>query len=149
MTSTTRRRFDRSRLRLGLVLAVIAGAIAFLLAQGLGNATTYFLNADEVVARGSSIAGQRIRLQGTVVEGSVSQVDDRVEFVVEYHCETVPVSHEGDPPELFQAGIPVVVEGELDGQGTFRSDRILVNHTNEYETDEAGRLEDAEQEACP
>ncbi len=145
------RGFDRSRLRLGIVLALVAGAIAFLLMQGLSNATTFFLNADEVVAQRPDIDGRRVRLQGTVLEGSVSETGDGyVDFTVEYHCETVAVRHQGDPPELFKPGLPVVVEGEFTaGSDTFESDRIIVKHTDEYREKESDRLELAEADVCP
>lgn len=142
------RGFDRSRLRLGIVIAVIVGAIVFLLLQGLGGATTYFYNADEVADRTDELAGTSIRLQGTVV-GEPVRAGDALSFDVEYHCAVVPVAHRGDPPELFKPGIPVVLEGELNAAGTFESDRIIIRHTNEYRTDEADRLSLAEREACP
>ena len=78
MTDAPPRTFDRSRLRLGVVLAVIAGALAFLVIKGLDNATTYFKNADEAVAQRQSLGTHRFRLQGTVVPGSVRQQGDTV-----------------------------------------------------------------------
>ena len=142
------RTFDRSRLRLGLVIAVVAGAMAFLLMQGLGGATTYFYNADEVAERADELAGTSFNLQGTVV-GEPVERDGALAFDVEYRCRTVPVSHRGDPPELFRPGIPVVLKGELSDGGTFRSDTIMIRHTSEYRTEESDRLELAEEEACP
>jgi cytochrome c-type biogenesis protein CcmE len=45
----------------------------------------------------------------------------------------VHVQHQGDPPELFQAQVPVVLEGHWSADGSFfASDRILVKHTEEY-----------------
>lgn len=144
------RRFDRSRLRLGIVIAVVCGGLAFLVLQGLGNATTYFRNADEAVAERDALGERRFQLQGTVVPGSVQADGDEVAFRVEYHCEAVTVRHRGDPPELFADGIPVVLEGAfLAGTDTFASDRIFVRHTSEYRTEEADRLALASQEACP
>lgn len=140
--------------RLGVVLVLIVGALGFLVVKGLGDATTYFKNVDEVVAAGApvdSVVGKRIRLQGTVVPGSVRTVADRVRFSIEYHCARVAVAHEGDEPSLFQDGIPVVLEGRFpEGSRTFRSDRIIVKHTEEYKTKEAERLAAAraESEAC-
>lgn len=142
-----RRGVDRSRLRLGIVIAVIAGAIAFLVIRGLGGATTYFYNADEVAGRTDELVGKTIRMQGTVV-GEPVRRGDALSFDVQYRCQTVAVSHVGDPPELFKPGIPVVLEGELDSSGTFASDRILIRHTNQYRADEGDRLEDAQQQAC-
>jgi cytochrome c-type biogenesis protein CcmE len=144
------RRFERSRLRLGIVIAVICGALAFLVLKGLGNATTYFYNADEAVARRTELADDRFRLQGTVVPGSVRQIGDDVDFQVQFACASVDVRHEGDPPELFADGIPVVLEGGyVSGTDTFASDRILVRHTSEYRTEEADRLALAAAEGCP
>ena len=140
------RAFQRNRLRLGLVIAAIAGLVAFVLLQGLGSATTYFRNADEAVADRASLGTDRFRLQGTVVEGSRRQVDDTVEFAVSYECAVVPVVHRGDPPELFKEGIPVVLEGAFSQTGdAYQSDRIFVRHTEEYSTE---RLEAAERDGC-
>lgn len=143
------RRFDPSRLRLGIVIAVICGALAFLVLQGLGNATTYFYNADEAVERRDELGDDRFRLQGTVVPASVRQSGEQVDFRVEFACASVAVRHQGDPPELFADGIPVVLEGAYaGGTDTFASDRILVRHTSEYRTEEADRLALAAQEGC-
>ena len=145
---TTRPPVQRSRLRLGIVIALVCGAIAFLLVQGLGNATTYFRNADEALADRGDLGSSRFRLQGTVVDVARSDGGATV-FDVEYHCATVAVRHDGDPPELFRRGVPVVLEGHFqDGTDVFESDRIMVRHTEEYRTEERARLEEAEQEAC-
>lgn len=142
---------DRSRrLRLGVVLALVMGASAFMLVKVLDGATTYFLNADEAVAQRDDLGTKRIRLQGTVVAGSVTQAGSEVSFDVEYHCAVVHVRHEGDPPELFKPGIPVVLEGAFaEGSDVYESDRILVKHTSEYRKTEGDRLAQAEKEACP
>jgi cytochrome c-type biogenesis protein CcmE len=130
------------------VIALVCGAIAFLLVQGLGNATTYFRNADEAVADREDLGTSRFRLQGTVVDVARSD-GGATSFAVEYRCARVQVRHEGDPPELFRRGVPVVLEGAFsEGSDVFASDRIMVRHTEEYRTEERDRLADAEQEAC-
>ncbi len=144
------RRYDPARLRLGIVIALICGALAFLLLQGLGEATTYFYNADEAVAQRADLGDDRFRLQGTVVPGSVRQEGNEVAFEVEFACAQVDVLHQGSPPELFADGIPVVLEGGFVPAGdTYASDRILVKHTSEYRTEEADRLALAEEQGCP
>ena len=52
-----------------------------------------------------------------------------------------PCVHQGDPPELFQPGIPVVLEGRWQGDA-FASDRIMVKHTSEYRAENPDRVED-------
>lgn len=145
-----RRTFDRSRLRLGIVIAVVLGAIAFLAIQGLGNATTFYRNADEAVAKRSSLGDSRFRLQGVVTPGSIHDVGADVAFDVEYDCVTVPVVHQGPRPPLFKNGIPVVLEGAF-AEGTaktFDSDRIIVRHTEEYRTEESEMAAATERERC-
>src|SRR5688500_463466 len=134
------------KLRLALVLALGAGAAAFLLVKGLGDATVFFRNADEAVADRDELGTKRFRLQGTVGD-AIGTAGDAVRFDVEFHCVTVQVRHEGDPPELFKPGIPVVLEGHFakPPSDIYESDRIFVKHTSEYRTD---RLEKAEEEVC-
>lgn len=141
---------DRSRrLRIGIVLALVLGASAFMLVKVLDGATTFFLNADEAVAQHDDLGTKRFRVQGTVVAGSVKAAGDDVTFDIEYHCAIVHVRHQGDPPELFKPGIPVVLEGAFaKDSDTYVSDRILVKHTSEYLKNEGDRVARAEKEAC-
>ncbi len=119
------------RRRYVVVGVVVAAALGFLLVRGLGNATLYFRTADEAVAQRQQLDGRRFRIEGTVVAGSVQQVANQVAFKIENKGVVVPVDHQGDPPELFKPGIPVVLEGHFVGE-TFASDRIMVKHSEDY-----------------
>ena len=135
---------DRSRLRLGVIIGIIAAALSFLVLQGLGEATMYFYNADEAIERRASIGDKPFRLQGAVVAGSVESDDAAgvVRFSVQHEGETVDVQHRGDPPELFKEGIPVVLEGHfVGGSAVYESDRIMVRHTNEYKEENPDRVD--------
>jgi cytochrome c-type biogenesis protein CcmE len=68
-------------------------------------------------------------------------VGDNVEFEIISAGEVVPVVHQGDPPELFKPGIPVVLEGRWDGD-VYASDRIMVKHTTEYREQNPDRVDD-------
>jgi cytochrome c-type biogenesis protein CcmE len=135
--------------RLAVVLAVILGAIAFLVVQGLGNATTFFRNADEAVAQRDSLGSKRFRLQGVVLPGSIDETSHGVDFVVEWNCATVPVTHAGTQPALLKDGIPVVLEGSfVEGSSTYDSDRVIIKHTEDYRTDESEKAEQSYEERC-
>jgi cytochrome c-type biogenesis protein CcmE len=41
------------------------------------------------------------------------------------------VVNTGEPPQLFQADIPVVVVGHFSGD-TFYSDQVIIDHTSQY-----------------
>ena len=129
----------------GAVLLVVAFAVAgLLLWKGLTNATVYFKTVDEAVAQRASLGDRRFRLEGVVEEGSVKTRNGGVDFVVTENDAEVRVHHTGDPPELFKPNIPVVLEGHFQGD-TFRSDRILVKHTEEYREDNPDRVKDYKQ----
>ena len=129
-----------------VVLVVVLIALGFVVAKALSSASLYFYNADEAVAKRDELGDQRFRLQGTVLGGTIEESDDTVDFTVAFNGARVDVHHEGSPPELFEPGIPVVLEGRWDASGDFfDSDRILVKHSEEYEADNGDRLQDAEQ----
>ena len=127
-----------------LVLVAVVGALAFIAVKALGDASLFFLNADEAVEQRVDLGTDRFRLQGTVVDGSVDETDDGVAFEVVFNDVSVDVVHEGDPPELFQPDIPVVLEGNWDGE-VFASDRILVKHSSEYDAENPERLREADE----
>ncbi|MDP8976481.1 MAG: cytochrome c maturation protein CcmE [Actinomycetota bacterium] len=135
-------RAARDRRRLWVAGAVITAALGFLLLQGLGEATVYFKTADEAVAQKEDLGDRRFRLEGAVVPGTVEAVPGRVAFEVRGTAGgTVGVVHQGDPPELFQPDIPVVLEGRWDGD-RYASDRIMVKHTSEYRAENPDRVDD-------
>ncbi len=127
-----------------MILVAVVGALAFVAVKALGEASLFFLNADEAVEQRDDLGTDRFRLQGTVVDGTLDETDDGVAFDVEFNGVTVAVVHEGDPPELFQPDIPVVLEGNWEGE-VFASDRILVKHSSEYEAENEERLDEADE----
>ena len=119
--------------RLWLAGAFIVAALGFLVFRGLDNATLYFRTADEAVARRDELGTRRFRIEGTVVQGSVREQGDALDFRIESKGTIVDVVHHGNQPGLFKPGIPVVLEGRFaDGSQTFKSDRILVKHSETY-----------------
>jgi cytochrome c-type biogenesis protein CcmE len=124
----------RTKRRLAFAGIVIAGAIGFLLYKGLTSAVVYFKTANEAVAARSQLGDSTFQLEGVVVSGTVRQLSGgRVAFTVTGGGASIPVVNTGDPPQLFRAGIPVVVVGHFSGTSNlFVSDQILVKHSNQY-----------------
>ena len=134
----------RSPLAYGTLLAVLVG-LAVVVYQGLTSASLYFYNADEAVEQRAELGDKRFRLQGSVLGGTVEEADGELTFTVAYNSVQVDVRHEGSPPELFEPGIPVVLEGRWSAtDDVFESDVIRVKHSEEYEAENEGRLADAE-----
>ncbi len=131
--------------------AVVLAAIGFLVVKGLGTASTYFRTTDEAVSQVETLGDRRFRIEGVVVEDSVSSVDNSVQFLIEGNGKQVLVRHEGDPPELFRPNLAVVLEGRFaPGQadrtpGTaprFNSDHLMVKHDENYIEKNSTRVED-------
>jgi cytochrome c-type biogenesis protein CcmE len=138
-----RRASTAQKLKVGGFLAVVVLAGGFVLFQGLANATTYFCNADEVGVRSNCMPSDTFRLQGTVDADSVVTDGDVTRFTVSYGGSTVAAQHRGDPPQLFQEGIAVVLEGRMSGAlpgGVFESSQILVKHSEEYKEENPDRV---------
>ncbi|HEX2850310.1 MAG TPA: cytochrome c maturation protein CcmE [Acidimicrobiales bacterium] len=131
--------------RIVAVVVVVLGAVGFLVFKGLGDATVYFRTADEAVAQKAQLGTQRFRVEGAVVDGTVAQDGDHVRFEIISAGVTLPVVHDGDPPELFKAGIPVVLEGRWQGDH-FASDRIMIKHSSEYRAKNSDRLDKAQRD---
>lgn len=111
------------------IAALLVGVLAF---GDLGPNLVYYLTPTEATAQRADFDdGRRFRLAGLVAAGSVSERGDSVEFAVVDGATTVRVAHSGAPPQLFQEGIQVVVEGAWDGD-VFRSDTMLVKHDETY-----------------
>jgi cytochrome c-type biogenesis protein CcmE len=133
-----------NRRRLYVAGAILIAAVAWLLWQGLGNATVFFKTADEAVAQRAHLGTRRFRIEGAVVAGSVHRTGNEVSFTIQNNGVSVPVVNQGNAPELFQDGIPVVLEGHFSGvaPAPFVSDRILVKHTESYRAQHPDRVKD-------
>ena len=145
-TSETPRR-RRRRLPTSLVLAALVLVSGFLVVKALGSASTFYRNVDEAVAQKQSLGTTRFRLQGTVAPCTIERTGDGVSFEVSYNGVEIPVNHVGDPPEMFKENEAVLLEGQFapDGSDTFRSNLMIVKHSEVYMESEGDRLAAAEQ----
>lgn len=129
-----------------LGLVVVAGGV--ILTQFLTQAVDYYCNVDEVGERSGCNEERRIRLQGTVDEGSIERVANTTQFDITFNDVTIPVSYDGEPGGIFKECIPVVVHGVIEN-GTLLGDRVEVKHSDEYVAVNDERVADAESAGCP
>ena len=115
-----------------------------MVSKALTSATLFFYNANEAVAKRPELGTSTFRIQGTV-ENNVRRTSGGADFTITYGGVEVPVDHVGDPPQLFKAGEPVVLQGHWDpnGQPLFLSSLMLVKHDATYTAKNAGRLKQA------
>jgi cytochrome c-type biogenesis protein CcmE len=138
----------RRNWRAFVLLAVVLVAGIVVVTKFLTSAIDYYCNVDEVGRKSGCETGRRLRIQGTVEEGTVDRAGAVTNFVIAFNGTKMPVHYEGDPGGLFQECIPVVVHGVVDDQGVFEGDKLEVKHTNEYAAKNADRLDEARSAAC-
>jgi cytochrome c-type biogenesis protein CcmE len=123
------------------VLLGIAGVIALvvgLTVTSLGENLTYYLYPTEAVAQRADFPdGERFRLAGTVVTGTMVETDDQISFDVTDGGATIAVVLTGIPPALLGEEVPVLLEGTWSSD-EFRADNVLIAHDENYEAPEEG-----------
>ena len=128
-----------------LGLVIVAGGV--IVTQFLTSAVDYYCNVDEIGTRDGCSPDRRIRLQGTVDEGSVTKVGNATAFTISFNGASMPVLYDGEPGGIFKECIPVVVHGVI-VDGTLQGDQVEVKHSEEYVAVNDERLADAEAAAC-
>ncbi|MHB8438298.1 MAG: cytochrome c maturation protein CcmE [Acidimicrobiales bacterium] len=129
----------RPRLRYVVVGAILVGAFGFLVVKGLTGSLNYFETVDQAVASRAMLGSQTFRLEGLVEPGTVKRTADGVDFVAAGTKYRVSVQNSGNPPQLFQPDIPVVVVGHFEGD-VFVSNQIIVDHSANYIEEHPGRV---------
>jgi cytochrome c-type biogenesis protein CcmE len=124
-------RKQRRLTMIGGSLAVLAIAAALVL--NAFRDSIVFFSTPVMVTEKHIQPGQRFRLGGLVLKGSLVRGDNlAVSFKVSDGSATLPVTYKGILPDLFREGQGVVAEGALDGSGTFRADTVLAKHDETY-----------------
>jgi cytochrome c-type biogenesis protein CcmE len=107
--------------------------------RGLSGSLVYYQTPSDLAA-GRSAVGERLRLGGYVLPGSVERAGSSVRFVVTDGAARTNVVDTGGVPSLFRPGQGVVVEGVLGGDGAFHADTVLVKHSSEYRPPAPGEV---------
>jgi len=139
MTPVARNRL----LALGALLVAGAG-LAFVAMGDIGENLVYYWSPQEMLSQGEKAYGPTIRLGGVVKPGSIQW--NEAHTTLEFHVTTdhkpesvsVLVRSTEVPPQMFREGIGVVVEGTYDKSQVFASNRLMVNHSNEYRAPKEG-----------
>ena len=115
----------------GMVTGLAAAAtLAFL---AIGENMLWFFTPSQLLAEGPP-AGNRIRLGGLVVEGSVQRRPGEIEvrFDLADHAAAVTVAYRGLLPDLFREGQGIVALGRIDAHGVLQAEEVLAKHDETY-----------------
>jgi len=119
----------------------IGGVIALVVALTVSNLNenlTYYLYPSEAVEQREDFPdGERFRLAGMVVTGSVIEEESTTSFHVTDGGSEVVVVLSGGKPSLFGEEVPLLLEGSWSGD-TFEADSALIRHDENYEVPDEG-----------
>lgn len=134
----------RNRLILVGALLVAGAGLAFVAFGNIGENLVYYWSPAEMLSQGEKAYGPTIRLGGVVKPGSIqwnaehTSLHFRVTTDHKPESASVLVHSTEVPPQMFRDGIGVVVEGTYDKSQVFTSNRLMVNHSNEYRAPKPG-----------
>jgi cytochrome c-type biogenesis protein CcmE len=115
-----------------IAAALVAGSLGWVAYKGLQGNLVYFRTPTEILQQGQSAVGERVRLGGLVMPGSVRRSGQTIRFVVTDETTRMTVIDTEGVPALFRDGKGVVVEGYYGADGAFHADTVLVKHSDRY-----------------
>lgn len=130
----------RRKKRLTLVIALVVGlgATVGLMLYALNQNMDLFYTPTELVQGKPDgtkpSVGQRLRIGGMVVDGSVSRDPNslKVSFQVADVGPAVTIIYDGILPDLFREGQGIVAQGVLVDANTIEAHEVLAKHDEEY-----------------
>src|SRR4249919_3551236 len=107
--------------KFGVGVGIILVSLGWLGWLGARESKTYYHTIAELDALKGSARSQRMRIGGTVAEGSIKRLTGRVDFVLLEEGKSLPVSYVGsDPlPDTFIDKSQALVEGHTTSEGRF------------------------------
>jgi cytochrome c-type biogenesis protein CcmE len=118
-------------LGVGLLLLGLGIAAALTLTAFRKNLMNFYTPSD--LSAGVAANGERLRLGGLVLRGSLKRLDGlKIEFTIADCTQSLPVRYEGILPDLFREGQGVVATGSMNAERMFIADEILAKHDENY-----------------
>lgn len=127
-----RRRWPWSFLIAGIA---IAGAVIYLVTANTSASAEYYMTIGQIRAC-SSCSARSIRVAGVVAANTVVKdpQTQTVRFTISDNTQTMPVVYGGVVPDIFRAGIQVVVEGKLGADGVFHAQNLLAKCPSKFQS---------------
>jgi len=117
--------------------------------SGVSKGSSYYVTVQELSESGDKLIGDRLRMGGVVLEGSIT-TDVRkldVNFKIHQDEHVIDVFYNGITPDMFRDGSDVILEGSFTEDGVFVADLLMAKCPSKYESSEYQTEEDIPSEA--
>jgi cytochrome c-type biogenesis protein CcmE len=120
-------------IRWGLVVAVVAACVGYLVYSASGASAEYYLTVSELHAQQPSTGDVRV---AGVVQNDIQRTDGglHVRFTEKDATASVSVDYTGTLPDIFKPGITVVADGRLGADGIFHARAVLAKCPSRFST---------------
>ncbi len=127
---------------LGLVamLLVLGGGMLVVVLTSFKSSVVYSKGVDELLAEADRLTGRSVRVEGTLVRGSLQRRDEPCEyrFLLERNGAQIPVDYpQCSVPDTFRdvpyTDVVVTAEGRLAKSGRFEATQIMAKCPSKYE----------------
>ena len=119
-------------------ISIIVLGIAYFIFAGVSKGTAYYVTVEELSRKSESYVGERLRMGGLVLEGSIvsdiKKLD--VNFKIHQNEHVIDVFYNGITPDMFKDGSEVILEGSYTEDGVFVADVLMAKCPSKYESSE-------------
>ncbi len=131
---------SRRNLKLVLLLLGLGAAVIATVLLSFENSTMYSKGVDELLAAGPRLTGRMVRVEGTLVRGSLERqerpcshrfqiIRNGAKLAVDYPECVLPDTFR----DLSYTEVAVTAEGKLDRSGRFQATRVMTRCPSKYE----------------
>jgi len=117
--------------------AIIVTAIVYFGFAGYQESKSYYKTIDELSEMGEDAYEKRIRVGGTISEGSIKRQGEDILFQIEQDESKLVVLYTGTRPvpDTFKDGAEALCDGHYKPDGTFEATQIQAKCASKYEAE--------------
>lgn len=119
-------------------ISIIVLGIGYFMIAGVNKGTAYYVTVEELSQKSDNYVGERLRMGGLVLEGSIQSDIKKldVNFKIHQNEHVIDVFYNGITPDMFQDGSEVIIEGSYTEEGVFAADVLMAKCPSKYESSE-------------
>ncbi len=128
--------YNRKFLIGGMLLLLFVGYLGYQIVRATQTTGAYYMTVAELYGQRPQIQGERVRVNGNVVEGTENWDAENITLkfsIQDESGEALPIVFYGPRPDNFQRAASAIVEGELLPNGTFEAQTLLLKCPSRYE----------------
>ncbi len=119
-------------------ISIIVLGIGYFMVSGVSKGSSYYVTVQELSESGDNLIGDRLRMGGVVLEGSITTDVKKLDVNFKIHQDehVIDVFYNGITPDMFRDGSDVILEGSFTEDGVFVADLLMAKCPSKYESSE-------------